>query len=938
MKITRLSLQNFGIFEDQVLTDLDHPFVVVGGKNRAGKSTMFQALRYLGYGFPKKSDLLPPPKKGPYRISAELLTDREESYQLLLEGYGEPKVLPMHGAPITTVSSLYQNLDFFSYKNLYTISLDELQRLPKDVGTKERELLTTLLLGGGQKELAMIPEIQKTMAAAAKKIGGESGKAGKLKEYLKEVEEGVSEVERAAGHIAEYEERILEFQNYEKLENGLAKEKESLDSEILRLETLQGAYPGYRSLLEEYRALSYDDGKLLGDPLSPQDAATMKRQFEELKGIMGEERLYQEKKRALCGVPHLAISKELSREIDGLLLRRSSLEERAIRLETEQEHFKKEQLALDEIMKTDLPEGYTEEFLKDLTLDQSVLMDLEEKEHRYETDMAAFNVLVSRENDISSGSEQRKTADGSLKLYLSMGALITVIGVLLSFFSLPVGIPVTIFGIGALAFYLVGNQKKEIALRQEERRMQQEAEQEQLRQKEQLNHLRAEIKELERYFSDLKEAWRLSPNIDPKGMSSYARELLRAQKTAHSLSAKRQNLEEEESLLNSTLRDSLSKISSVPFTDWTQFDTISSVTHWCRQFFRVVDEMKQYVLLEEKEVALRRKSKEKKEALMTLLQGGSLSYSSEEWISYLEQKCLEEDLKTKYQEKKSQAKLHEERLLDRFSVPKVKEVFLDAGHQISDLEDVRSLYQQYFSEEELNQELQDKKEEKNRISEEIRQNQERKLKCRMDLERLSSPEDLDKAVLKTEEAKKKLKPLALQFASLRVGSRLLQELYLKEISQMEHTLLKEGKEYFTHLTGGDYIRIQPSGDAKENNFILEDKSHRILESAEALSRSTKEQLYFSMRLGRIKAMKPSLPILLDDSFTNFDAFHVERLIQALGSLGHSYQIFLFTCHSSMVESIREMSIKSVKYLKLEEGVLEATDGAALARYLSREES
>ena len=46
---------------NQTLDELGTELVVIGGPNRAGKTTFLQVLRYLGYGFPLRGQPLPPP-------------------------------------------------------------------------------------------------------------------------------------------------------------------------------------------------------------------------------------------------------------------------------------------------------------------------------------------------------------------------------------------------------------------------------------------------------------------------------------------------------------------------------------------------------------------------------------------------------------------------------------------------------------------------------------------------------------------------------------------------------------------------------------------------------------------------------------------------------------------------------------------------------------
>ena len=48
MKIRRLHIGDFGIIRNQTLDDLGQGLVVIGGPNRAGKTSFMQVLRYLG--------------------------------------------------------------------------------------------------------------------------------------------------------------------------------------------------------------------------------------------------------------------------------------------------------------------------------------------------------------------------------------------------------------------------------------------------------------------------------------------------------------------------------------------------------------------------------------------------------------------------------------------------------------------------------------------------------------------------------------------------------------------------------------------------------------------------------------------------------------------------------------------------------------------------
>lgn len=119
-------------------------------------------------------------------------------------------------------------------------------------------------------------------------------------------------------------------------------------------------------------------------------------------------------------------------------------------------------------------------------------------------------------------------------------------------------------------------------------------------------------------------------------------------------------------------------------------------------------------------------------------------------------------------------------------------------------------------------------------------------------------------------------------------------------------MLTKAEEYLVQLTNGQYTRIipQPSGAG----FLIERKDHTIFEANE-LSQATTEQVYVSIRLSLATTLyeKFQLPIIIDDSFVNFDRNRTEKMIDLLKDLKHN-QILFFTCHSHLLEYFQEKDI------------------------------
>lgn len=125
------------------------------------------------------------------------------------------------------------------------------------------------------------------------------------------------------------------------------------------------------------------------------------------------------------------------------------------------------------------------------------------------------------------------------------------------------------------------------------------------------------------------------------------------------------------------------------------------------------------------------------------------------------------------------------------------------------------------------------------------------------------------------------------------------------------TMLAKAEEYLSFLTDGNYLRILPRSES--SGFYIERKD-RVLFDANELSQGTAEQVYVSLRLALATTLYKKLPypIIIDDSFVNFDHIRTEKVISLLKMIKNN-QILLFTCHQHLLSYFKEESI-----LKLEE--------------------
>ncbi|GAA0328510.1 AAA family ATPase [Bacillus carboniphilus] len=120
-------------------------------------------------------------------------------------------------------------------------------------------------------------------------------------------------------------------------------------------------------------------------------------------------------------------------------------------------------------------------------------------------------------------------------------------------------------------------------------------------------------------------------------------------------------------------------------------------------------------------------------------------------------------------------------------------------------------------------------------------------------------------------------------------------------------VLDHSEKHFKVLTDFNYERVQFSSDNQE---LLVQHTSGSWFPAHALSQGTKEQLYVALRFGLIEALYPglALPIIIDDSFVNFDSVRVSKVIETLRDLSKTHQIIFLSCHPQLAEHFTEEEI------------------------------
>lgn len=130
-------------------------------------------------------------------------------------------------------------------------------------------------------------------------------------------------------------------------------------------------------------------------------------------------------------------------------------------------------------------------------------------------------------------------------------------------------------------------------------------------------------------------------------------------------------------------------------------------------------------------------------------------------------------------------------------------------------------------------------------------------------------------------------------------------------------MLKLAQDYLEILTGGRYREILlPAKLSKKTPLKVVRKDKKKIPLA-YLSRGTQEQLYFALKLAFVMQIKDKidLPVLIDDSFVNFDGPRTGYIVDMLNKMSEDKQILVFTAREDLAEAV---SAAPIRYRKKEQ--------------------
>lgn len=926
MHIKNLYIRDFGIYRNVNLNDISSEIVVIGGNNRAGKSTLLNLLRYFPYGFSKATDI--PPCSVEYGVECEILDENNKKIAAKINGYAKPHIY--NESANEKIGDIYDEVDSFTYKELFTISLDEL----KDAeGTDEK--LQAVLLGAGLKDVIFIPKIISQFEKEAEKIGGKNGnpKTKLFKESFNEISEGVVLKDKAIDEVTQYnkcEEKL------KLVENSILEFRDkivTIEDEILLMEILIANYETYKEIEKLTVVMENEQNKNTYDYIEEkkvnlETCLNLKNEYSEAidkyeKAAMNffKGKKVQETKLEIFHMYGKEIrDKELI--IAGLTQKIENYREMLKNCKA-----KKQEILIDIV---DVNVDWSEDFTKVLEINTEEIPYIELCENVDELKNIE-NKINDKKTSIEELEEKYKSLKNNAKInssfikYIVVIVVFLILGFIVYNLNKVFGTLIGISGIVVTSIYIItsgshtfnsadvnsveselNNKKRELAA---------------------LEKTRGSLTEIANNYKHILE---LSLDVPSSSLKSYFALVRNLKSKVLHLKYEVDNMCEMEKNINIELENLLKFL--LKFNDFIEIESIggsNKLIENSEYYFSKLEDLS-LILCEYEKLNQIQTSKiiieDKIKNQIKLKAEGEILSKLNETI----EKCK---IYNKYKEEKNKYESLNYQLVHALSMERIKKILLKEDKKIELVDAFKNIANNYMSVDEVEENAYKLKTELKEDMEFLNKLKDEKITLKQEIKNLYSSEDIIKAHNKIEKGRHKLKEIAMEYAINRAGEFMLKYLQKDFMDNAEKTILKGTGDFLSNITNGEIKQILAGDDLTKVDFKTIDKNGNLKDSSKELSRGTKEQLFLSVRLSRISEIHSKLPIIIDDSLVNFDSRHLYNSIKLINDMSKHNQIFFLTCHPEVVQTIYKIN-KKAQFFKLQEGNFYLSTANQLINHLS----
>jgi uncharacterized protein YhaN len=924
MHIADIMLRDFGteVFRDARLDGIENGLTVVGGPQRAGKTTFLEAVRRLGYGIEPGADLPPPADE--YNVRA---TVRHQGYEyiLKLKGHSDPTVVTVGDGPDVSVRDLYGSVSKTQYQQLFTITLDELKRLPETVD--DAEDLSEVLLGAAYGDVSIIPDMESAFADRAYEIGRSYGKPTKQSELRNPIDK----IQQGMDNRDEANEQLDKWGEARKDHREIKNEIQTVESEIEQLkyreERLSVIADGFKSWqesrqlgealqsddLEQATSLpddavsranslldAYDDAIKERDPLkrdltttSPNDGVSDYKEdlLEHRSDIKTYDRKIEKWKEQ---------SKQIEQRRQGLDKKRADLQRRVGNIHPDWDGDFEDVLAIETgTLTTDEVGSAVEEH------DEAV----SERRRQRDKQRQLTDRLQTIDEQLTAARNDRdgtSTTGTVLKQAGGVGVTALLIAVAGSVAGFPLvgGIVGALVLLGVL--YAITTRTEmdsdEPEPIQELKAEKRNGETELDVTNNELERAEERAQSAEEQLDRIAEQIGLPSTVSPDGVQAFYEETEECQTDIRELREQETALRESRDKLMNELSSAAETMREVRLEQWDDEAPVDDIDTLTTAIETAYDDLEVAEDLDEVEGRI----DELEEKIKTLLSEwdavddiDAASTGSETIRAALVAFRDKAEAAESILEQVDRKEEIEQRLESNLQTGSTQEAFEAVANSGESLLDVfERIAIEYDSAEAVRDELAEVHSRLDEKDNSLEKSNERRLDLERKLEQLKSDDDIVEARGQITEGRQELRELGEEYAVNRIAEHLTGRLHERFIEKVAGPLIDEASEIFQKITQ-EYEGISHN-DQFDNLDFEALREGKPAHGTGELSRATAEQLFLAVRLARIRQLDVSLPVVMDDAMTNFDPAHGARTLQIISELADTNQVFFLTCHPEHV--------------------------------------
>ncbi|MFW5998798.1 MAG: AAA family ATPase [Halanaerobiaceae bacterium] len=953
MIIKKMFLRDFGIFDNEHIEDIAPGLVVIGGLNRAGKTTFLKALRHLGFGFPRNGLL--PQARDRHHIEGLIEANNNQQVKVILRGFAEPQFNYINNTNEDNHVELFKNIDFLTYQQLFTITLDELKKIPKGVSANDFERLQSILLGAGLGEINKFPILEEKFTNLAEKIGGKKGnpEVWAFKPYADKISSGLKMKKTAYKQLEEYYTKKNRLKKINEELNTDKKELNKLSKKITRLDILKNNYDIYHELIQI--ETKFKDTDILEDKSDNykqsniDKAEELKEEYQKINYEL-QEKNTEFKQEINCSNTG-EIKEKLTKLNDKIIYNRRQIAGLKVKVENYQEKLSEHQSEMEEIQKNlnEISEDFNGDIEKAVNISTDninkdnlfeLIDEYNQEKNKIKQEQEKYENLKHEKNEYKNMLESLTARDLPiiLRIYFIGAAIFTIMGFGLSYINFWFGL-IGLTGLVGLSFYMIYKYTTRSNIRNKKENIELELdviEKKIYYQEEEIEKSKISFKDIKGKLKNYKNKLNITQNINNEQLKEYFKDIKIIKRDIIDWKKKEEKLEN----LKKELLEELEKVYNI----LKQFEEISLFSNNKIEKDKLIEEREklfiQFVQLNQYLDTVN--EIKKTEAIKTGIKNKILALpgfnekKDNEIIKYLNKyitvgkKYI--DLKTE----KDRYNNMKEQLLQVLKTERINEALQEIYDKINNKDKLAAfdyIYKQYTSTDEVNRVFQEKQQKLNSLKNKMEDNKELSLRLEERLKELSTSEKIEKSQELIDEGRKVLEGLAEKYAVYKTAGFILEKVRHKFMEKTMDKLLEKASYYFSNITGDEYKKIEPDDKLSSSDFKAILKNGTIQTSTDMLSRATAEQLFLSVRISRIREINPSLPVIIDDGLVNFDNYHLDNTLDILLDLAKTNQVFLLTCHSHLINVFSKTN-KNIQYWKLEKGKFSRSNDEELKRYLS----